>query len=101
LYEHLSLPLPSNAPSAIRLIFTFLKVKGARSILLGAKATGAVFKVHIVPKEWETLLKEKRQLEDDKRKQAAKSMKVLADSSLKLADFLHKWPTIIIHWNYY
>ena len=41
-------------------------------------------------KSREALLKEKWQLEDDERKEAAKSRKLLADSSLNLADFLYK-----------
>jgi len=41
-------------------------------------------------KNREALLKEKRQLEDNERKEATKSRKVLAESSLKLADFLSK-----------
>jgi len=41
-------------------------------------------------KNREALLKEKWQLEDEERREAAKSRKVLAETSLKLADFLHK-----------
>ncbi len=41
-------------------------------------------------KNREALLKEKWQLEDEERREAAKSRKVLAETFLKLADFLHK-----------
>ncbi len=41
-------------------------------------------------KNWEALLKQKRLAEEEEHKEAVKARKILADSSLKLADCLQK-----------